>query len=115
MELWIRSQDKSALTIVDNVMYDAEKNEIVTVLCSVPLVLGRYETEERCMELMNEIQSKLKNKYLAKVNPIVSDETFRKTIREFEEFNKIDLIGCNGMVDIQPISSEVMVYEMPKE
>ena len=78
-------------------------------------ILGYYDTKERALEILDEIQSKFKNKYLAKVNSILNHADFKNAVKEFEKFNKIDLIGCNGLVDIQPINPEVMVYEMPEK
>lgn len=120
MELWIRSQDKESIRRVNTGLYlkiglsDYAKGDVWFIVSSGDK-LGEYATKERALEILDEIQSKFKNKYLAKVNSILNHADFKKAVQEFEEFNKIDLIGCNGMVDIQPINPEVMVYEMPQE
>ena len=117
MSLWIRSQDKSALVKTDNVLYNIEEMEICCVLTTTAakISLGRYNTEERIMEIMDDIQAKMKNKYLAKVNPILKQSEFQKAVKDMEKFNNIDLIGSNGLVDIQPINPEVIIYEMPEK
>ena len=56
MELWIRSQDRTALTQVDNIV--CIENRIVFVPNRVPgrVTLGIYCSEERALEVLNEIQ-----------------------------------------------------------
>lgn len=68
MELWIRSQDKSALVKVDNlyvsvgnyICYYVEKGKEVPNTYYRPSgELGRYETKERALEVLTEIQNML--------------------------------------------------------
>ena len=63
MELWVRSQNKKVLMKIDGVHYDLKNDG--RVLCGGS-VLGRYATEERCLEIIDEIQ-----KILMGVNPII--------------------------------------------
>ena len=61
MELWIRSQDKENLVQVDCLCieineYDTKNYEIVQGC----ITLGTYETKERCLEILDEIQNILK-------------------------------------------------------
>lgn len=60
MELWIRSQDKTKLVKVDNIAYmdsseDYEK-EVHSLWNDCKGILGTYETKERALEVLNEIQ-----------------------------------------------------------
>jgi len=114
MELWIRTQDRERFTRCSDLRVYYAKQDDVWVIedCDD---LGSYKTKERALEILDEIQDKFKNKYLAKVNPIVNHNDFDKLIKAYEEFNKIELIGSNELVDITPINQEVLVYEMPKE
>lgn len=114
MELWIRSQDGERLTrCYDLRVYYAKQDDVWVIEdCDD---LGSYKTRERALEVLDEIQEKFKNKYLAKVNPIVNQKDFDKLIKAYEEFNGIDLIASTELVDIKPINKEVLVYEMPKE
>ena len=64
MELWIRSQDKDILLKVDSLLIDDNNNDIYTQ-CWVGVnletyTLGKYKTKERALEVLNEIQEKLK-------------------------------------------------------
>ncbi len=116
MSLWIRSQDKMLfelttwLAVVENKIDNNGKWYI-----EGGGILGYYDTKERALEILNDIQDKMKNKYLAKVNPILSQSDFKKAIKDMERFNNIDLIGSNSLVDIQPINPEVIIYEMPEK
>lgn len=65
MELWIRSQDKSSIVKVDNlyvsvgnyICYYVEKGKEVPGTYYRPSGgLGRYETKERALEVLDEIQ-----------------------------------------------------------
>jgi hypothetical protein len=65
MELWIRSQDKSSIVKVDNlyvsvgnyICYYVEKGKEVPGTYYRPSgELGRYETKERSLEVLDEIQ-----------------------------------------------------------
>lgn len=60
MELWIRSQDKTKLVKVDNIVYmdsseDYEK-EVHSLWNDCKGILGTYETKERALEVLDEIQ-----------------------------------------------------------
>ena len=68
MELWIRSQDKSSIVKVDNlyvsvgnfICYYVEKGKEVPDTYYRPSgELGRYETRERALEVLDEIQNML--------------------------------------------------------
>jgi hypothetical protein len=66
MELWIRSQDKSILTKVDAlrlnkyiVSFGSNTGEY-DITDNVYL-LGRYENEKRALEVLDEIQSAIRN------------------------------------------------------
>lgn len=68
MELWIRSQDKSSIVKVDNlyisvgnyICYYVEKGKEVPGTYYRPSgELGRYETKERALEVLDEIQDEL--------------------------------------------------------
>lgn len=57
MSLWIRSQDRKHFDEIHGVSIGGTNNNIIT---SEKIgVLGRYETEERAMEILDEIQSML--------------------------------------------------------
>jgi hypothetical protein len=60
MELWIRSQNKECLIKLDdyiNYFYDDEENE--HGIGSHMFTLGVYESKERALEVLDEIQNKI--------------------------------------------------------
>lgn len=68
MELWIRSQDKSSIVKVDNlyvsvgnyICYYVEKGKEVSGTYYRPSgELGRYETKERALEVLDEIEERI--------------------------------------------------------
>lgn len=74
MDLWIRSQDKMNLESVHsiNVNYLNKKQ----IICNYEpdfignqgeyyVLLGEYETEQRALEVLDEIQSFLENNYIS--------------------------------------------------
>ena len=85
MELWIRSQDKMALSQIKQVAIEYDKRIIgYNGYC---VKLGEYKTKERALEVLDEIQDLLMSK--------VHDR----------HINKFDIY--NG--------DTIKVYEMPKE
>lgn len=92
MDLWIRSQHRDSLVKVNNLHISAE-NQISSIIAykennTVCIALGQYETEERAMEILNEIQ-----------NTALTINT--KDVSKSEE-----------LVDLQ---TKVTVYEMPEK
>lgn len=62
MELWVRSQDKKTLLKCDNITItiDSEDGKNIKGYKVVGYEdLGRYETEERAFEILDEIQNKI--------------------------------------------------------
>lgn len=58
MELWIRSQDKERLIRADNLhILKSDKRKPTYRINSLYHSLGAYETKERALEVLNEIQS----------------------------------------------------------
>lgn len=55
MELWVRSQDKTTLSKITEISFDNDfimgknDNQVFTFL-------GQYDTKERCLEILDEIQ-----------------------------------------------------------
>lgn len=110
MELWIRSQDKTALTSVDNIC--AIENRIVFIPNRVNgrATLGKYKTEKRALEVLDEIQKLIAGKTICNFNGMYKPEDMR---------NKMEELGIVGLYadvsyDIQQLGDNV-VYEMPEE
>ena len=103
MELWIRSQDKKTLSIAKNIRLDrylgGKENNIIS---NDFFEIGKYKTEERALEVLDEIQNLLqpKIKYIQE-EPIESIVDFGYQIKQ------------NVDMKIQEINR--IVYNMPKE
>ena len=58
MDLWIRSQDKRILQKIDNIFTNANyDNKRICTICDNDVVeLGEYNSKERTLEVLDEIQ-----------------------------------------------------------
>lgn len=94
MELWIRSQDKNILEKV-NKLYVATCEEengfgIYDIIyddlddCDVPL--GFYKTKERALEVLYEIQYKIKNMYILENCKLPKDSCIEQRLA-MDDFN----------------------------
>lgn len=99
MELWIRSQCKEILLKVDRIGIEEYNNGygIVTyerIGTKKEFGIGLYKTKERALEVLDEIQSFMKPKYMAK---------------------EIETPITNKKIDVEVFPYGTIVYEMPKE
>ena len=95
MELWIRSQDKTILQKVDNLLISDGNNaegtfNIYTNSLPAQNVLGKYKTKERAVEVLDEIQDKMLNGAFAK---------------------KINGLG----EELDLIPNPILIYNMPED
>lgn len=110
MELWIRSQSKKSLVRCTNVVLqeyldgDVEIRELL--FDDGGILLGRYPTNERAKEILDEIQELLKPKIIFKAN-----DTQIYGINP--DVYKTNAVGNLINTDIQELST--YVYEMPQE
>lgn len=105
MNLWVRSQDKRILQKVDNIFLDADyENKRISTYDGDNVELGTYETKERALEVLDEIQNLLQP--TIKYKPIVQEE-YNPTYR-YKHFVKVD-----DNIEIKELST--FVYEMPAE
>ena len=113
MELWIRSQDKLALTKINSIGIEYDKK--LVGYGKVCVKLGEYKTKGRALEVLDEIQSKLKATFLMKPK----DERFSKYVEDgkkyLENLNGICVVTGDRCFDLEPINKDIYVYEMPKE
>ena len=87
MDLWIRSQDRKKLMKVDEVKIETVKDGN-TFIYTHATDLGTYETKERALEVLDDIQNKI----------------IKGTFAEIRN-------GLNELKDIKP--NPIYVYEMP--
>ena len=122
MELWIRSRDKElfikAFEIRLNWQNDNEiiANSYTTDCCDYDYrTLGTYATKERALEVLDEIQSKMKQQFIVKSKPL---RTLKDIDKEEERLNwkyDKDFIMQDIGFEIEPINTGIIVYEMPNE
>ena len=93
MELWIRSQDnKELIKVNDLYIFDNEIN------VNNGITIGKYKSEERAVEVINEIENMLKVRVIT-----------------HGSYENMDLIVKSKMVSNMVVSNMVKVYDMPKE
>ena len=106
MELWIRSQDKTILQKVDNLLISDGDNvegtfNIYTNSLPVQNVLGEYKTKERAIEVLDEIQNILKTQLIIKDSG--------KIIGSFED----TIVREGATYELKGLST--YVYQMPEK
>ena len=119
MELWIRSQDREDLIKAYNfrILYESDIaiNVEIRGSCLEYLIVGKYKTKERAIEVLDDIQNRLKATFLMKPK----DEKFSKYVEDgkkyLENLNGICVVTGDRCFDLEPINKDIYVYEMPKE
>lgn len=101
MELWIRSQDKKLLAKINYVFIQelSYKRKNKYEIQSNNGVLGYYNTQERALEVLDEIQSILNLKDMYKYDRELVLKSWEKADEE----------------QIKTVRKQMSVYEMPKE
>lgn len=97
MNLWIRSQDKEILMIVNTLLL--AEDEIGTIIGigidgKIKLSLGKYKTKERAKEILNQIQQ------LITINISLNNNSY-----EYNDLFLKSSISCNML----------KIFEMPLE
>lgn len=92
MELWVRSQDKKRLISVTNLYIPISRNgeDFSIYTFDTDVMLGTYKTEERALEVLDEIQNFMRDYACAK---------------------KINILGG----EINMIPKPILIYNMPKK
>lgn len=116
MELWIRSQNKECLMKVVKLDLDNDKTGIFCYSYDDMALMGKYETKERALEILDEISSKIKNRYIVSTTAaIISKDDM---VNEYKRLNYLysgEFIMENPPFEIKPINKDVIYYEMPEE
>ena len=118
MDLWIRSQSKHTLIQIKSVYVNDDDNncEDVMGLCSTGhMRLGKYKSKERALEVLDEIQNKMNPKYFYKTNCLMKPEQLEKMETILQQKYNADFIVGSASDEIEPLSNDVLVYEMPEE
>jgi hypothetical protein len=120
MELWIRSQNKTALMkIIDIRLYpdnvDNKTDIFIRDINGDIVSIGSYKTRERALEILDEISNKIKNQYIVKANCLIKPSDMMKEKEYLENTYDGDFIMQPSAYEIEPINPNVIYYEMPKE
>lgn len=102
MDLWIRSQNRNILCKAQTLRVCISAF-LKWCICNEYTELGVYESEERALEVLDEIQSKLMPKAILKTNSV-----WRNCNPYLTEIFPID-----NDIEYQDIG--ICVYQMPKE
>ena len=103
MELWIRTQTNKTLVKVNHIAIRGEDTLVYygnDLDLDKYVTLGKYETEKRALEILDEIQKKMTQQFLLK--------------KSINHENMDDVEVPNG-IELEPISKDILVYEMPDE
>ena len=109
MEVWVRSQDKNRFTQAHNFSYDYEVNKHIVNCNGYPY--GVYNSKERCLEIIDEIQKLLYSDFI-----IVRNCEVDESVAEYLKPTKsIAYQADNKSPSIEYHEQSVVVYEMPRE
>lgn len=118
MELWIRSQDKKSFRRIKTSLYlkedlsDYAKGNVWFIV-SVGDKLGEYETNERALELLDEIQGLLTPRTYIKTDLKLRQDDIDLLKKQWENVDLSKAVIVNKGLDIQPLG--FIVYQMPEE
>ena len=123
MELWVRSQDKEQLRKIVDIKYQKGtfENENIEVIIGTTQydeweVLGQYKTKERALEVLDDISSKIKNRYIVKPSaPIISTKDISNEETRLNYLYSGEFIMEEPPFEIKPINNNIIYYEMPEE
>ena len=117
MELWIRSKDKKHLLKCEALMYEQTGSGfgIRAFTKNYDFNIANYGTKERCIEILDEIMLQMKNTLILSISPLMTAKNQHRLLDNYKkEFNR-DFILETSTVEIKPLNSEIVLYEMPKE
>ena len=105
MELWIRSQDRTALIKIDELNIGKSGSFWVIKDKNPKNILGSYDSFDRTLEVLDEIQNILNPKYILDASSIIPDGD------SWVE-NGIIMQNYNANASIEELST--YVYQMPE-
>lgn len=112
MKLWIRSQNRKELMEVENLWVVGksihnpnnfnlmEKEKTVYIIVADEKMVGEYKTQERALQVLDEIQNALVGKFMVEVKQSKS--------------KKEDELPTQP-TNVKPLNQNCVVYELPKE
>lgn len=118
MTLWIRTQDRTNLTKVERIYVNIDNEVLNYTITGECICLGHYETKERALEVLDEIQKKIteasviwiENKRIASSLPMKDRET-----RLLQDYVKAGMPILDERFQLKSVNIDTIVYEMPEE
>ena len=115
MDLWVRSISKRILLKVDNILVVETENKhcLYTLSHDEEIELGEYETKERALEVLDEIQ-----KLLMEQNIMCFKNTGLKNHDHewlYQAIQENKWVALSGDAKVEYVSPNTIVYEMPLE
>lgn len=115
-DLWIRSQDKLVLTKARNIWIEKSGQYYAIFDDSNRYYIGIYETKERAIKVLDEIQELMTHPIAFLKTEFIKDtpiETSRDIIKNLERIG-IKYVGDKDC-EIIPTNATNIVYQMPNE
>lgn len=115
MKLWIRSQERDKLEDCHSLsiqpIVTPNKKHTTWGIVSNFCCIGEYATRERCLEIIDEIQTLLLASFVIIRNCEVGEDIYKY----IKPTNGIAYQAENQPTSIEHQGQSVLVYEMPKE
>ena len=115
MELWIRSQDKEELLLTEHFDIYRNNQKQQWEIAANGVIVAKYKKKKRALEVLDEIQSKIKTILYLRCKSLLKLEDIEFAKKYFEKLNGMDFITCDHNFEIEPITTNTMIYEMPEK
>lgn len=112
MELWVRSQDKSTLSKITEISFDNDfimgknDNQVYTYL-------GQYNSKERCLEILDEVQKLLFSPTQVVFNKCDISISEYETLCKQLKTNGVACVPSDSKVEY--LNKDWVLYEMPEK
>ena len=111
MDLWIRSQSKLGLYKIDEIYIDDRdfgNEDIQYYIMTSCIVLGKYKTKERALQVLDEIHNILQPRIIYREPEINYDDMI-------QSLSENVVIKANQKIDMELKQAGQVVYQMPEE
>lgn len=110
MDLWIRSQNRKMMekaVAVKIAHYKENGKTTNSIVINNDYIFGEYATEERALEVLDEITNLIKPKYVIRCND-------HKEVNKFLNNQNNDYVSVSDVGSVMNVN-QTLYYEMPKE
>ncbi len=117
MDLWVRAQNKKALFKCHTLLIEPFRQQF-RIYSNEYGTIGKYDTEQRCLEILDEIQAEIEK---ANSNILIWQNSEHLQENEMKEINeqlqKYSIISIpNGVkTEFMPKGSRAVIYQMPEK